>query len=411
MRTRWPTIGAAMALDLTKTAGQVYAAMGLLHGQRSGRIEALAKAKEHLDLADPLDTEARREAGKATWLVAGVDGAMTGGVDAPPLPVDHAVVSVDGSHIDADRHSPAECYLVNVGYVSLRYGETPDAALWNEPHLCADEASLRLRDPRSPREAPLTGALLGMHRAVMEVEALAGAVERSPDGLPVVALLDGTLVLWGLSGSAYPEFVREELVGRRLTAALDRLRAESERRLLAVASYVSLPRSTEVVNAVRISRGVCGWETVNCDANCGTLQRGDRNCDAVAGVTDAELFDAALQPGQRSPLFQSASTIVTGSYGAHQVSFFYVNVGEEVARVEMPAWTSAEGVGLAHAGVLSQARKGHGYPLALQEAHEQAVVSGADREYFARLLYESLATERLPTPTSQKARSKRTRFI
>ena len=400
-----------MALDLTKTAGQVYAAMGLLRDQRSARLEALADAVTHLASADPLDTEARRRAGKATWLVAGVDGSMTGGMDPPPLPVDHVVLGVDGSHIDADRHAPAECYLVNIGHVCLRYGGTPDAVLGNEPRLCADEASLRLRDPRTPREVPIAGALLGMHRAVMEVEALAAAVERAPDGLPVVALLDGTLVLWGLAGGAYPEFVREELVTRRLAAALDRLHAESEHRLLAVASYVSLPRSTEVVNAVRISRGVCGWETVNCDVNCGMLRRGARNCDAVAGVTDADLFDASLRPGQRSPLFRSASTIVTGAYGAHQVSFFYVNVGEEVARVETPAWTSAEGVGLAHAGILSQARKGHGYPLALQEAHEQAVVSGADRAHFAHLLYEALATERLPTPTSQKARSKRTRFI
>ena len=41
-------------------------------------------------------------------------------------------------------------------------------------------------------------------------------------------------------------------------------------------------------------------------------------------------------------------------------------------------------------------------------AHEQAVINGADREYFARLLYETVSSERLPAPTSQKARSKRT---
>ena len=88
-----------------------------------------------------------------------------------------------------------------------------------------------------------------------------------------------------------------------------------------------------------------------------------------------------------------------------------MNVGDEIARIEMPAWTSEEGVRLAHAGLLAQTEKGHGYPLALQEAHEQAVINGPDREHFARLLYETVSSERLPAPTSQKARSKRTRFV
>jgi len=43
--------------------------------------------------------------------------------------------------------------------------------------------------------------------------------------------------------------------------------------------------------------------------------------------------------------------------------------------------------------------KGHGYPVALSEAHEQAVVE------------DTLATERLPVVTSEKARTKRTRYV
>ena len=400
-----------MTLDLAKTAGQLYGAAGLLQRRRMGQLEALAAAVQHFEAADHLDVEARRSNGKSTWLAAGIESALSERRAAPPLPVDHVVIAVDGSHVDVDRHSPARCYLVNIGCATLRYGELPHADLWNQPTLRLDEESLTLQDPRGPREVPIEGALLGMLRAVMEVEALADAVGGAPEGLPVLALLDGALVLWGISGDAYPDFVREEIIGRRLVTALDRLRAESERRPLAVASHISLPRSSEVVNAVRISRGVCGWETVNCDANCGQLKRGERNCDIVAGVTDADLFAATLLPGERSALFRSDSTIVREHYGAHQIAFFYVNAGEEVARVEMPSWSSAEAVGLAHTGLLAQAEKGHGYPVALQEAHEQAVINGADRRLFGQLVYETLASEDLPTPTSQKARSKRTRFV
>ena len=398
-----------MALDLTKTAGQLYAAVPSMQEQWGSHRRALERAANHFAIVDPHETELRRASGKATWLIARLDGALRGAYPPPPLPPDHVVVAVDGSHVDVDRHAAARCFLVNIGYVSLRYGEMPHAELRSEPLLCADDATLALRDPRGVREANIEGALLGMHRAVMEIEALADEVERVPEGLPVLGLLDGTLVLWGLSGGL--DFVREELVDRRLVAAMDRLRAESQRRTLAVASHISRPRSAEVVNAIRLSREVCGHETVNCDANCGQLRRGDRNCDVVGGVTDAALFGRELEPGERSALFHSASSIVTEHYGDHQVCFFYVNVGEEIARMEMPVWTSEEGIRLAHAALVSQTEKGQGYPLALQEAHEQAVINGADREDFARLLYETVSSERLPAPTSQKARSKRTRFV
>ena len=398
-----------MTLDLAKTAGQLYAALPEMRGQWREHNDALGAALERCADVDALDTEARRAQGKTTWLAARVENGVAGAFPPPALPPDHIVVAVDGSHIDVDRHAAARCFLINIGVAALRYGEIPDADLRSEPVLCADDRSLFLRDPYGVREQAVEGALLGMHRAIAEIEALADEAERAPEGLPTLALLDGTLVLWGLSGG--PDFARRELIDRRFKNAMGRLRAEAGRRPLAVASHISRPRSNEVMNAVRISRNVCRWEQVNCDANCGQIPPGERNCDVVAGVTDAALFARTLAPGERSQTFLSASGIVEESYGEHGVLFFYVNAGEEVARLEMPSWTSAEGVGLAHAALLAQTEKGRGYPLALQEAHEQAVVTGPDRRDFARLLYETMSEERLPAPTSQKAQSKRTRFV
>jgi NurA-like 5'-3' nuclease len=60
---------------------------------------------------------------------------------------------------------------------------------------------------------------------------------------------------------------------------------------------------------------------------------------------------------------------------------------------------------------LGQAECASGYPLALQEAHEQAVVSPADREAFRLLVEEALARRGLPVYTSEKQRSKRLRSL
>jgi hypothetical protein len=405
-----------MALDLTKTAGQLYAAAPHFTGQRAAKLEALARAATHAQSADPKAIEQRRLAGRSTWLAAGLDAAtgpaLAAATPVPPLPPNHAVVAVDGSHIDVDRHAPVRCFLINTGYVSLRYGELPNAELRSSPRLFVGDDELSIRDPASNRDTLIEGPVLGMLRAVMEVEALIELVEAVPAELPVLVLLDGSLILWGLAGGAFPDYVRTALLEGRLLPALDRLRALAGERTVAVASQVSLPRSTDVVNALRVSEPLCRWGKLNCDGNCGALKRDERNCDAVANVTDAELYEALLEPGERSPTFRTTSSVVEQHYGDHRVRFWYLHLGEEVCRVEMPEWSAVgPALDLAHAALLSQAIKGHGYPLALQEAHEQAVVNGADREYFAQLLEETLAAEHLPTGTSQKARSKRTRFV
>ena len=79
----------------------------------------------------------------------------------------------------------------------------------------------------------------------------------------------------------------------------------------------------------------------------------------------------------------------------------------------MPQWVAQEGgeLELTHALILDQCRRGMGYPIAIAEAHEQAVVTGPDREEFKQLLEDALARKRLPVYTSEKARSKRMRWL
>jgi hypothetical protein len=74
-------------------------------------------------------------------------------------------------------------------------------------------------------------------------------------------------------------------------------------------------------------------------------------------------------------------------YGEHQIYFCYVHVGTEIARVEVPAWVAEnpEKLDSALSLMLAQVQKGYGYPVALAEAHNQAVVRGGDRARFFAL--------------------------
>jgi hypothetical protein len=407
-----------MGLDLHQTITQIDALARRLGGLRHDRAGRLRQAVARLQAASGSEVNTRAEAatGRFAFLPAAFTGGAVGSYRPSKLPDHFCVLASDGSHIDVDRHLPVRCYLVNIGGCQLVYGSNPDALLFSQPRLYASEEELYIHDPDSEvRAQPVEGVLLGLVRTVEEVRALAEMAQRAPEGLPTLALLDGSLILWELGGEQppggrYPPFVRQRLLHEGLLLALDRLRWEAGRRPLAVAAYISLPNSTEVANALRLA--LCPYDVADCNQHCRRVRPGSRPCDTVHGLVDRELFATTLAPGERSGLFATRSSVVR-EYGPHAVRFFYLNVGEEVARVEVPAWVAEDDalLSLAHALALDQARRGDGYPVAIQEAHEQAAITGADREEFRRLVEEALGWQQLPVFTSAKRTSKTRRTV
>jgi hypothetical protein len=98
-----------------------------------------------------------------------------------------------------------------------------------------------------------------------------------------------------------------------------------------------------------------------------------------------------LKPGQRSLIWKSAAKILE-VYGDHAVYFCYIHMGSEVARVEFPAWVAGDPALLdsALSLTMTQVQKGYGYPVALAEAHNQAVVRGGDRARFFAILEQQM---------------------
>jgi len=130
-----------------------------------------------------------------------------------------------------------------------------------------------------------------------------------------------------------------------------------------------------------------------------------------AAIADRLVFDY-LEEGERSDIFESTVPILK-KYGQHPIGFFYLNVGEELARIEAPMWVLEDGdkLDLVHALAFDQCQRGRGYPPALQEAHEQAAITTAERRVVEEMIERALAERGLVLPWSAKERSKRERGI
>ena len=220
---RWHMPWTSWRWDLGLTTRQLLSALDDVALASRTRAQRLADTLER-GLSISADAAARRTAavGRRPYLSAriGPEGLL-GSCPPPYVPQDYTALSVDGSHIDVDRHLPLRCHLINLG-------ANPDCQLFSEPALAVADANLYLHKPDDPSEEVLiAGPLLGALRTVREVERLADTVEQLPDDKPALALLDGTLAFWDLQRGNYPRYVAERLVGQRFQTALARLRAAS----------------------------------------------------------------------------------------------------------------------------------------------------------------------------------------
>ncbi len=399
-----------MSLDLSKVAMQVADMVARLKAGGDQRQRRLDYARDVLrEKATDLDALRKKiVASRTTWLVAGLVDGLDRHYPAARLPAEFTVMAADGSHIDVDRHRSTRCYLINIGAVALQYGADPDALLESFPYLYAGDDDLVVASTGiGGRGQPVEGALLGIKRSVEECcRLVVMAAEINPDS-PTLALLDGSLILWGLE--AYPEFVTETLLNQGFLKYLEDMKTLNNDNRTALASYISYPRSADVVNVLRVA--LCPNDPLDTDRHCPGCR--ERLCDEVVGVVDGEMFAGILAEGERSALFTSQSSVVRKYYGEHWVNFFYLNVGDEIARVEIPQWVARDKnrLELTHSLVFDQCRRGQGYPVALSEAHEQAVVTFTDREDFWQVVESSLVDEHMPNPSSGKSQSKGTRWV
>lgn len=305
-----------------------------------------------------------------------------------PAPGPVTVVAADGSSITPDRFSTVRCYAINIGHAVLPYGLPVDPSLDAVAQVGLD-ADL-LEGAGDMRRAP-RGLATRLLRDVRELERGVELAVSALDAGPAVLLLDGTLLPWDL----HTRQASDEALAPyrdRTVQALDRLKACGEP--LSMGAYISASAAREVVAALEVLAPPS---------------------PSAPPLTDGDVFRGLLAPGERTATFRSRSTrpgSVESLLPDHEVALFYLRIGDDIARVELPAWAATfQQVERLHATLVDQCERCDGYPRALQEAHEQAVISAADREQFERLLSRLAGDAGIRERRNGKQQSKRRRSI
>jgi hypothetical protein len=326
-------------------------------------------------IAQEADFAAKIAQKKQPILVPFWQGLLGQVIDLQPFLDSYAVISVDGSQIYYDKHQGSPCFLINTGWMVLRYkvsGKSIDHG--SEPFLYTkfDEDS----DFGSPD-------FVNLQRELHEFERSLELMFENKSIATTLCLFDGSLIFFHLDAQDM------ELKERFMALYTDVLEKMYQEKLL-IAGYVSLPKTKELVN-------LCKLELAQHDV--AALE----HTKIIDRLNDCDIAFAYLQPYQRSTVFVSKAPVCY-LYPSHLKPYFcYLHVGKEIARLEFPAWIGKDEnlVDTICSIVIDQVIKGQGYPVSLFEAHEQAVVKADDREFFY-LMMERLSQQQFKSYVSSQ---------
>lgn len=273
---------------------------------------------------------------------------------------EYSVLGVDGSQIYPDRHQGFPCYVLNIGTVIFHYGEKSCAILSSQPFLMTplDEDIFHSQE------------LVNCQRTAFEFNygfEKAREIQNSQQ-IQIPVLFDGSLIFWHL-------FHKDEITKQRFIKEYMVILEQFYIQRLSYVSYISLPKSRELIAILQAAQTLPEY----IDSNC-----------SFDSLVDADIVAFFLKPYERTILFIHHDTFSLPHF--LHTCFFYFHNGVEIVRIEVPYWIAKDEVMLEHIAtiVANQSIKGNGYPVCLAEAHEQAVVSTIDREYFYAILEKSL---------------------
>lgn len=287
------------------------------------------------------------------------------------------LIAADGSQSIADRHSPVQFCVINVGAIIMKpnSGETPSVEV---------DSELFFGDAIEENGLTTDGGV-ALRRDLAE----RSVIEKMSKGLKgsVVSFTDGTLEIFRTRDVDTPSMYRDTV--DKYISVLSRLQGRG----IISAGYIDKPSSSLVVKLLELTQITIPEEMEKL-----------RSAPPLKYVTDRWLFGynnklfQLLPPGHRSAVFKIQSSAEKSYKGVLELHFFYLNVGTEghpwPVRVEIPRWVvdDRKQLDLLHAVLVEQCRVmgSKPYPYLLHRAHETAVVKNEEKYQIEQMLQQEL---------------------
>lgn len=287
------------------------------------------------------------------------------------------LIAADGSQSIADRHSPVQFCVINVGGIIMKpnSGETPAVEV---------DSELFFGDAIEENGLTTDGGV-ALRRDLAErsvIEKMSKDIKGA-----VVSFTDGTLEIFRSKDVDSPSLYRDTV--DKYISVLSRLQSRG----IISAGYIDKPSSSLVVKLLELTQITIPEEMEKL-----------RNAPPLKYVTDRWLFGynnklfQLLPPGHRSAVFKIQSSAEKNYKGVLELHFFYLNVGTEghpwPVRVEIPRWVvdDRKQLDLLHAVLVEQCRVmgSKPYPYLLHRAHETAVVKNEEKYQIEQMLQQEL---------------------
>lgn len=297
----------------------------------------------------------------------------------------YQVVSVDGSQVYPDKHTGTHCFLINIGGICLTYQyQKGSSFLWSEPFVFAEQEI----DDELGRAIDVVN---GKREEFEFKVGLEHCLKRKNEllNIPLIFLFDGSLVFWHLQGK---DSLIKDYFLQRYIYYLDQFYKQD----ILIAGYLSLSKGRDLSNIVQAFSN--NFASVSLDK---TKQ--------YKNISDGLLATFFLKKNMRSTIFKSNALITQNMPFQLHPHFFYYNTGDEIVRIEIPGYIACDEqkITLIASLIKNQIEKGQGYPIAIAEAHEQAVVKSQDRNMFYQMVKDIAIQQKRAIIPSQKNIKKR----
>jgi len=301
---------------------------------------------------------------------------------------DYTAIAADGSEVPINEDFFFPYYIINIGFIALKYGK--DHFFFADSNAKIYFEENELYEKVGNKSFLVRGELLSSKMLLEESKKLEELLKDFYTvEVPVLALFDGTLIQWEIKETS-------ETYKNNFVKNFQRMILIAEQLKEPLAGYISGTHSRDVMEMIRIFLEMKG-------------EGFDKKLLSI--IKDADIFKIILRKGGRSAVFRSNAPIL--NLHKAPIYFFFLNVGSEVVRIEIPEFIAFDNdlLEITCALILSQSKKGGGYPVALKEAHEQAVIKSSERVFIEELFIDFLRKKGIIFNQNYKFLSKKIRNI